>query len=299
MFSFATIQTEVPNVAKVMAGVRQANTVFFLGDSTSFFIWPSDTDRRTIPEMLAAIRPDLRICAATGGRYHLQLYEEFCRYISRHAQRSDVTVVFPVNLRSFGAGWDKDPMNVFQKEIMFLRYDTPLFRAFFRPLAVFKAFDLEISSRQKYWDAPIYDGEQRVGSVQDYYFAEHEQTDSRDKARRRTVAFYMAEIPPDHPKLNALRNAVRALKEKGLQAVVYILPVNHTLCRELVGERFDPQLVENVALLRGVAEAEGAMVLDLSYALPRESFYEKEYPDDHLKQTGRLAVAEQIAAAIR
>lgn len=272
--------------------------VIYFGDSTLFTVDPVEADKAHLNEMVQRLAPEWRVGGLAFDAYHLGLYEYFCTYIARKPLHPRA-VIIPINLATLSPYWENRPAYQFERVKLFLKHDSKWFRAFYRPLATFRAFKLNPVDPARYRQTPIRDGFETVGTVESFTSPKYEVW-SEKNAHDQIIMRYMASLTDEDPNLQAMRRIVRALKSVGIQMVFYITPVDYETCVKYMGDRFRDRIRENVAVIQAQLREEGETALDLTLDLPASAFWwGATYPNEHLNQTGRLYVAQQITGALK
>jgi hypothetical protein len=85
-----------------------------------------------------------------------------------------------------------------------------------------------------------------------------------------------------------------------VRPIVYVTPLDVESGQQAVGPDLVTQVQKNVEVIRKTLEPEGVPLLDLSGSLAARDFdwFRQKTPNEHLKQSGRLLVAEKLAAEI-
>lgn len=267
-------------------------SILFLGDSSVFTADATDLDRRSTAQMLQD-RRGVAMGVLQGGAQSADLWVHEVRELQRRGARFE-TVVAVVNLRSFSPSWDLEPRYQFTAERRFLSW-PPSLRPFLRPLVVFDALDLQPLPAGSLNDAPVYDGTTLVGRGRD--FPGHADT-AAERERRMLLFFYMASLRTDHRKLRSLASLADSLRQARTRLLLYVSPIDVEKGASAFGPRFRSRIEENVGTLERELAARGAEVLDLCCFLPDSAFSYSQYPNEHLKAAGRMAVANELAARL-
>lgn len=285
-----------PAVLKIMDLRNDSADVLFLGDST-MASGKGDTDLSSTPEMLQRAAPDLRVVHVYDGGYNLTFYEAVAAYL----EEKDVpvrTVVFPINMRLVAPQLETLPYRYFDKELLFLRHDSFLFHVAYRPLASFKTFTFRPVFSEEFQKLPVLDGDTNLGPASGYQ--PHAEARTTEEQRARLVTFfYMYSLTQESQALVEFGRTLDVLNRAGIRALPYVTPLDMETGEHYLGERFRTRARENIALFKAAADARGVHVLDLSEALPGTCFIRGSHPDEHLRDTGRQAVADRLAEALR
>jgi len=299
LFAAATGYKDTPSPVRLCDGyLGEGCDVLYLGDSTLYSVAPDDEDKAHTDQMLQRLLPGLSVCRIAHDAYHLELYEAFCRYVAGKVRRPRV-VIMPINLGTLSPYWDRRPEYQFERIKLFLRHDNPLFRAFYRPLATFRVFDLAPISQEEYDQTPVYDGEHYIGPMATFTSPEYA-TFSDEHMRNQLVLRYLYPIPSDQRKLEAMEDIVDRLESANVMLVFYLTPIDFETGNTHMGERFQQHIRENAHKVLMRLQKRGVKALDLSLALSADCFYwGNMYVNEHLNQHGRRFVAEQLARAIK
>ncbi|MCC6489001.1 MAG: hypothetical protein IT364_15990 [Candidatus Hydrogenedentes bacterium] len=285
-----------PAVLKIMELRDDPADVLFLGDST-MATGKGDADLSSTPEMLQRAAPDLRVVHVYDGGCNLTFYEAVAAYL----EEKDVpvgTVVFPINMRLVAPQLETLPYRYFDKELLFLRHDYVLFHVAYRPLASFKAFTFRPVLTEDFQKLPVLDGFANLGPVGSYQ--PHAEARTTEEQRARLVTFfYMYSLTPESQTLVEFGRALDALNRAGIRALPYVTPLDMETGEHYLGDRFRARARENIAHFKQAAAARGVQLLDMSEALPGTCFIRGSHPDEHLRDTGRQAVADRLAEALR
>ncbi len=269
--------------------------VIYFGDSTLTNVSQLDINKAHTYEMLDDMVPQ-QVSGVPHSAYHLGLYALFADYIAAQEAQPEV-VIMPINLRSFSPVWDLGPPFQFDKERLFLTENNPLWlKAFYTPLSVFGYFDPSISF-QAYESSPVFDGTEQVGTVREYdQYLTGGVTD--EGVRASVVYFYMAQLTPEHRKLQAMLELIETYNEQDIDVILYLTPIDYEFGEQQLGVRFNRQVLSNTAVITQMLENQDVIFLDLTFDLESEHFNWKNYPNEHLTEYGRFYVAEQLATQL-
>jgi len=286
--------------------LEQGVDVLYLGDSTLLMPFGEVTTGEILQELL----PDRRVGQVAHPAYGLDLFYDYAAYVDRHGGWS-TTLVLPINLRSFSPAWDMRPAFQFEKESRILALGLPWARLFLRPLEVFGFFRPSISQRD-FLDTPVYDGDVRVGKVRDFetmtaYEILHEDAENayrevkledQETAQAVLTYHYMFNLEPDHRKLDSMVAVAELAAKHGVNVIFYITPVNVEQGERFLGRAFSERFADNLRVVQSTLDtvsSDNVTLLNLAFDLPAYDFTDLE----HLTETGKEYVAEQIAVAIQ
>ncbi|MBN1581574.1 MAG: hypothetical protein JXA89_12795 [Anaerolineae bacterium] len=286
--------------------LTQGIDLLYFGDST--LVLPAG--EVTTGEILQELLPNRQIGQTAHTAYGLDLFQSLVAYTDRRGAWPR-TLVLPVNMRSFSPEWDMRPAYQFEKETKILAMGLPWARFFFRPFNVFGLFQPSISQDQ-FLNAPVYDGDVFVGRVKDFEsesvveglrgdignIYREVKLEDEEKAQAVLTYHYMANLKPDHRKLDAMIKLSGLAAQNGVEVILYISPINETQGERFLGRAFSERLAENIQVVRSRLEAaslENVTLLNLAFDLEAYDFVDME----HLTETGKEYVAEQLALAIQ
>jgi pimeloyl-ACP methyl ester carboxylesterase len=278
----------------------------YLGDSTLML----PVGEVTTGEILQELLPDRRVGQVAHPAYGFELFYDYAAHMERHGA-SPQTLVLPVNLRSFSPAWDMRPAYQFAKERRILAMGLPLARLLLRPLEAFGFFQPSIS-QQAFLDAPVYDGDVLVGQVRDFETLaddeileeEAENTyrevklEDEETAQAVLTYHYMLNLEPDHRKLDAMVAVAELAAGRGVNVIFYLSPINVEQGERFLGSKFTERFADNIGVVQSRLDAaalDRVMLLNLAFDLPAYDFTDME----HLTETGKEYVAEQIALAVQ
>lgn len=264
----------------------------------------------TTGEILQELLPNRRVGQIAHPAYGLDLFDDYIAYMDRRGVWPR-TLVMPVNMRSFSPAWDRRPAYQFVEERRILAMGLPWARLFLRPLEVFGYFRTSIS-RQDFLDTPVYDGDVRVGKVEDFETlaadevlqegAEnaYREVDLEDEETAQAVLtyHYMFNLEPDHRKLDAMVAVAELAAARGVDVIFYISPVNVEQGERFLGRAFSERFAHNVRVVQSrldAASLDNVKLLNLAFDLPAYDLTDTE----HMTETGKEYVAEQVARAVQ
>ncbi len=291
-FQDSIIPTEITSLRKIR---EQKTDILFMADSTNRITNEKD-NKQAISEILQGLIPEMKVCDISHAAYHLNIYVEFIRNIAKQNSRPRI-IIIPISIRSFSSSWDMKPDYQFEKEKLFLKYDSTLFDLFFKPLAALKTFNLNTASWNNYNKAPVYDGSKFICTVAEFNDPE---IGTWTWNAHQTAWNYMGAINPEHRRLQAIREISRLSSAAGIKIIYYITPVNFQLGVFYTGNRFTEQVISNVNLVSNVVTSCDAELLNLSEGLNITYFQNNgQRINEKLNIDGRRYVADQLAKAIR
>jgi hypothetical protein len=289
----AVINADRPEEIAAARAAADRPDIVFLGDSTITKVPDGDPDPRTLPQLLQADLPGRKVIPLAHVAYQAEVFADLTGFLGRQPAKPK-TLIIPINLRSFSPEWHRRPEYQFEKIRLWLRYgDNLLFQVFYKPLLVFKVFNLKPISPEEYALTPVWDGTQKIGLVKD--------SNDRDPKAAFTLR-YMAAIPANHPKLLALATIANLARQNGIQTVFYLTPIDYQAGDQAVGKRFEDQNRQNAETITRTLAAAGAKVADLTFTLTTDNFEataQNLAPNEHLFAAGRQTVADRLAQELQ
>ena len=286
--------------------LEQGVDVLYLGDSTLLLPFGEVTTGEILQELL----PDRRIGQVAHPAYNLDLFYDYTAYVDRHGDWP-TTLVLPINLRSFSPAWDSRPAFQFEKESKILALGLPWARLFLRPLDVFGFFRPSIS-QQDFLNTPVYAGDVLVGYVRDFEELTADETlqedaenayrevklEDEETAQAVLTYHYMYNLEPDHRKLDSMVAVAELAAKHGVNVIFYITPINVEQGERFLGSEFRERFTDNIRVVQSKLDAvasDNVTLLNMAFDLPAYDFTDLE----HLTETGKEYIAEQIALTIR
>jgi len=284
-----------PEYRELNRMLREGTDILYLGDCTDHTLAHTDLDKRPISQILREGAQGQNVQTLTHMAYHAGIFLEYARYLVKQPKPPKV-VIMPINMRSFSPQWDYMPHYQFEIHKIILRggLGKRLLYAFYNPLRVFR-YDFYSISREEYMAAPVYDGEQRVGTVADLTSLGRIKN-SAENMLKKFILSYMYLLKPDHRKVLALLDLAQLLTARGIRVIFYLTPIDVQSGEKYLPNRFARRLKENTALIRQLLADKDVTLLDLSIGVGVEGFSWKDriYPSEQLSETGRRYVAEEL-----
>jgi len=289
------IESNFPNIDKLDAELASGTTdILYFGASDIEGHAPEDIDTRTMVEML---REDTgrKVTSIAHPAYHTGVFEAYSDYVCQSPGKPKL-VIAPINLRSFSPEWDLRPGYQFSDEIAALTGDEGnvllrLWTRISRLLSSGESFTLAEWKKQ-----PVYFGSSQRGIVKDYVTGEDPV--ETEAIMSKYIFHYGAYLDPHHRRLESLRLMLENYRDCGVPVILYITPIDHELGVHYVGEEFNIIVDKNIATVMAVGDEYEVLVLDLAYDVGSNGFDHPNTPNEHLRDSGRRYVIEQIAQAI-
>jgi len=273
--------------------LEEKKQIIYLGDSVIFSGANNDTDHSSISEMTEKMNNGITIGDYSSPAYNPILYEGIMDYLSRQSYKPEA-VILPVNLRSFSPLWKDNPMFQFEKEKFYFTSQIPLLYHFYKPLAVMRAINANTISWDSYYGIPVYYGEKQVGTMKDFDNEKKFASSTEAKIREKYIVSYLFNLKQDDRSLLALERTLDIATHSGIKVYLYITPLDHEKGEDYFGKDFTTQIQKNAKIVCDMVKEKGFQCLDLSSRLPHKNFSTPDYPVEHLDQSGRTYVAEQV-----
>jgi len=273
-----------PELKQLQEALKKEDPIIFFGDSVNRHYAKSDSDKRSIAEMLDSILEE-SVTGISYYAYQSELYLEFIRYIKKTAPEKKITILLPINLRSFSPEWDLRPGYQFIKEKYALN-GYPYWLHF-----NFKQY--EIINKSTFEEKRILYDNKKIGAV-----ATIEKilaTTKKDSTLKYGFIYhYMQPIPPDHRKLKAFAEIVNYTKNSNLDVQLYFTPIDY-MRAEMVGlKKFRRQVAQNKNTIKKALEDSSLKILDVSLLLDSTQFDYEQIPNEHLNQYGKDQLVRQL-----
>ena len=272
--------------------IRDGVEILYFGDSTLYRGDPAEGSQPALPNLLQQRLPDAKVGGLYHDAYNPALFLNFIRYLSQH--NHDVhTIIIPVNPRSFSPERLYRPEYQFIREKVYLSNDSNVFRAFYRPLAIFKAFDLSPIDEKSYRNIVAYDGNEAIGTL-----GEIGAGVADEGPVNHIRASYFYPLDTDHFQIQALLDISKICEEENIRLLLYVPPTDTATGERFLPGRFTDSVVARMDIVRDALSDTAAVFLDLTTAMPPNRFVSHDYPDAYLNAEGKAEVAEHLAEAL-
>lgn len=278
-----------------------AKTIVFLGDSIDASFDHEEEDSQPLSTLIS-IAADHKVGAIALGGYDMRLFRDYIRAMGGNiAAGNSNTWVLTVNLANYsGDGrtpWTRNKLHIADMLQLFHR---PL-RAFACPMRIFQfpSYRPDLRPEEDLRRPVLWQG-RVIGRNRDFPDNRFKISDVTDDLRRENIILrYGQPLAPGNLNLRATAEAARMLRRFGQRAIFCIMPCDVERCDALLDGAISPILDEKAATVAAVARDAGGEVLDMHKAYPDEYFIHDQYPNEHLRNTGRSALASAIADFIR
>jgi hypothetical protein len=290
----------LPMRDQLLAEIKGRTDLLIFGDSVMQFTSKSDSDSRTLGEMIRGELPNHQLAIVQDAGYAAEIYSDILDYVLRRGVRPRA-VILTVNLRTFGLMWDQRPDFQFSSELLRLRWGDTLGLAADRPMAAYQVYSrIEgyPTSVKEYMNLTSYRGAKRMGTIREILEGQGKWATVPWLDRTFSLT-YMYPLEPVHRKIQTLQKLARTCRSAGIPLLAYVTPVDVQSGEFAVGPEFRSQVACNIQVIRKALADCGAPLLDLSFALDSDVFEWRSYPNEHLRDLGRSRLAAELCARIR
>lgn len=285
--------------------------IVYLGESSNHTCSQQDTDKRFICEMIDDLLPEHRVGNLVKEACHAGVFYDIMRNIPRKNEVK--TAIVTVNMRSFTTEWiysDLEP--ALRKEQLMMKKAPALYR---RMLLAFKAYPswteeeraelLQKGFEQEKLTFPYpfpyrsaVEWDNAVGCSYVLFDGSRPSFDTIALACHH-IKHFAVNLDDNNPRIKDLDNIVKLCQKRGWQPVFNILAENVDQIDSLCGPDLLFLLNQNVQYVIDRYEAMGVITVNNLTAARDASFIDRDFPTEHYDQTGRLAIAENVAATLK
>jgi len=274
--------------------------IIFFGEST---LWnPNNVDindtRNTGDMMSDYLKVNYSVQVISHSGYQMDVYEAYSQYVCAH-KNGQKFVIVPIHLRSFSPQWHNRPDYIFENEIDALNQDVII-----HLLRLFHNLFIDVFKEREYaneiWKkTPVDFNGTIIGTVGDYeYEIRGNEMDLDKRIRERHIFYYLYHLDPGHEKLRSLENTIRNYQKCNISLILYISPIDYEKAVKYVGDDFIKIVDQNKRTIIDVADRNNIRIIDMSYDLNTSYFYEKNYPGEHMFESGRKHIAGKLSDVI-
>ena len=285
--------------------------IVYLGESSNHSYSEDDTDKRFINEMIEDLLPGHHVGKLSKGACHAGIYYDILRNIP---DGNDVRMaIVTVNMRSFTSEWIYSNLEpALRKEQIMMKKAPALYK---RMLIAFKAYPTWTDKEQSnlirrgfkrqtftlphpfpYKNANEWD--HGVGYYCTLYNGLQPSLDSVALACH-YIKHFACTLDDKNPRVKDFDNIVKLCKKKGWQPVFNILAENIDQIDSLCGPDLLHLLEQNVQYVTDRYESQGVIVVNNLKEVRDKDFFDRDFPTEHYAQTGRQAIAKNVAEAIK
>ncbi len=268
------------------------------GDSVVERVSRDDDDQRTLGQMLVdRLAGETNAVYLSHSAYHPEVHYYLLRAIVTRMRARPKVLVVPVNLRCFSPQWMYEPQWQFLEEIDVLKRfidGQPLGR-------VRDIRNLEERRRHAHARSVQYPLSE-LRRVEDFKAVIAVQPDVPDFAfeRKRTIFIfhYLHSLTSENPRLRSLVQLTALAQDVGIRLYLYSTPINFQAGERYVGKGFSDTLMEQTALIKASVSQYPVTFDDFTLALSSAYFFDADLATEHLNQSGRLWLSDQVASHV-
>jgi hypothetical protein len=291
---------DFPKRDEIDAEIAGGADLLILGDSVMKYTYKTDPDQRKLRDMLREGLAPRKVAIVDGPAYGAEMYLDIVEYVLRRGVQPRA-IILPVNLRSFSLLWDRMPHYQYAAERARLRWGDTFAFAVNRPLGIYNVYSrLEgyPSSEKEHQRLPAYRGTEMMGTLQEVLGGSGK-WGSVPWNERAFSLIYLYPLDPDHRKIRALQRLADLCRSRKIPLLAYVTPIDVDGGTRAMGPEFRQRVSANIAVIsKGLAES-GVALLDLSFAVKGSLFDWNPFPNEHLKDTGRRWLSEQLIGRLK
>ncbi|MCW2495431.1 MAG: hypothetical protein JWQ77_1355 [Jatrophihabitans sp.] len=272
--------------------------VVYLGDSAVSLVSPTDTDRRTLVDMvMAGLEPQTDVYGLHGAGYNPAMFTQYLRAVAGMA--TPPTILLSLCVRLGTMPWNRHPYFARRRSIDFMRevdLGRPArIRAAF-PRSTGTEWAEHLARRHHTWVGPLTVGEY-TRPLKD---PEASGFSPAESARLLYAYHHGGEVEQSY--LDSIEELGRSLRSIGCRAVAYQTPVPVQRGVEYFGADFSTLIRSNFAAMeaayrRGLGP--DAVVLQTGTVCTTDEFLDPDDGSEHLNQAGRAKVATMLVHGVR
>ena len=302
---------ENTTLMEISQRAKKGMDIVYLGESSNHSYSEDDTDKRFINQMIEDLMPGHHVGKLSKGACHAGVYYDVLRNIPKG---NDVkTAIVTVNMRSFTSEWiysDLEP--ALRKERIMMKKAPALYK---RMLLAFKAYpnwtekersaiirkhfkkqEFTLPHPFPYHNANEWD--RALGGSKTLYNGTRPSDDSIALACHH-VKHFACTLDDKNPRIKDFDKIVKLCKKRGWQPVFNILAENVDQIDSLCGPELLYLLEQNVKYVTERYESQGVIVVNNLRVVRDADFFDRVFPTEHYRQTGRLAIAKNVSEAIK
>jgi hypothetical protein len=282
--------------------------VLFLSESSNFTTAKGDSSLESISDIINRIRGKNDLAAIDQAASHAGTY---LAMIKRIKNKRVKTIVFPVNMRSFGINFIESDLetNLSRTNVIYTDH-SPIIKKFMLAFKVYDhkeefqrtriqkwhyKYDILFTQEGKYptvkkWDAFMFS--------KGHLKANGERDPEKCALACHFIKNYAFIIKENNPRIKDLDAIVDFCKENNIKPVFNLLPDNFELAQELCGSNLITLMNNNRDFLKKRYSSKTVFIDNFSI-LPDSVFIDRHWPTEHYTYEGRKKVAINIAKALK
>jgi hypothetical protein len=305
IYVFTTYKTDLHAEGNVLLkferALESADALYFSA-SPNAAIAKTDTDQRTIAQMMDDLLPDIKLEAVDTGGIHAGVYKKLVELIP---EKSPVKyVVINMNYRSFGIDWiESDLENSIQKQLVFYHNRPAIVSRFLQGLNYYETKTTKERKEliQWHWQHDSLPFAPPRNNVTDWCAMEKwgDWTNPKRQLADSYIKNFAFTITEENPRLKDFDEIVQICHSKNLQLIFVILPENMEEGEILAGSELTNLMRSNKDQLVKRYRDKGVTVVDCLDSVPDSCFIERVFPSEHYNQFGRMTVAKAVTDALK
>ncbi|PIN70565.1 hypothetical protein COV93_00930 [Candidatus Woesearchaeota archaeon CG11_big_fil_rev_8_21_14_0_20_43_8] len=282
----------IPQLEILKDGLKDEEGIIFVGASITKQYASSDTDRRSIPEMLGSFLPDGRkVYPITTEGYDPKVYESISDYIIRQDKRPNLVIV-SVILNFFGPDYIYAKPRFEIEKATYRSGNNPLDTLYTRLYLLLANTPKILEKEQEISDeAQIYVNDTALGQRKDLLELEQRY----GGAKVRLAEMYLYQFDKDNDQYLAFERMLSNYNENDIPVLLYINPVDVDLGEKNFGEDFRAIVTENARSITDLASRYSTPIIDMKFDLTHQAFRDSDSAEEHLNQIGRMYIAKKLS----
>jgi hypothetical protein len=284
--------------------------VLYLGESSNMTFGKDDSTQKSISELTAHFRPDLKLVTVDTFAVHAGIY----KYWIREIKNKPKAIVVTMNLRSMDAAWIHSELeNKLQRTILAAK--TP-FAAVNRLLMSVKLLKKEKTDKEReqdrldtwIYDTLVFPYEFKYKNVRQWddamanggwLKADGSWDFEKIELACHYIKGYAFNVNEKNPRLKDFDEIAVWGRENNVKIYFNLMAENVHTADSLVGKDLVFLMRDNRDKLIKRYEAMGATVIDNLELVPSENFLDKKWTTEHYNDKGRILIAKNVAKHIK
>jgi hypothetical protein len=270
----------------------------YMGDSVLERVSDSDSDRRTLSEMVVS-GLTMRCIAFSMPSYTPIHMLDYARVLASMPRKLRLFIA-PFNIRGLSPQWFDNPR--YQQR----DHRDTIAKFLEDPSGPVPSLPVEDGSLAENPEAvhafrsievrPPFTRFVTVGQLEDRREARAEGSQDKDDRTADLLTYhYGLDTPSRHPCLDALTALVRVLNENDIRVLLYATPINVELARARLGAAFTARIQDRINAAAAASRRGGTVEFaDLHAICPAGDFLHRNYVVEHLNENGRRRLADEI-----
>lgn len=293
---------ELQKIKNCFDGDNEFPLVLYFGDSVVERISRDDINQSTLGELVTEYIKDIPACCISHSAYNPKIYYYLLSSLEKMKGYPKI-VILPINLRCFSPQWDLNPKWQFENEIRIIKayLKNPA-----KEISGLYEEEKAPSLMNAFYSIPVTYPEtslRKIGQFQKIIETPYTTEDERVFRLKHIFIFhYMHLLFPDHPKLTYLRRILDLLMKRGIQAVIYVTPINYQAGQKYAGDMFLEIIKANCLTIKNTLESrlksQNFSYNNFSQIFTSEKFFNMNCATEHLNENGRMELAKMIASDV-